>query len=1220
MSGPAPNPFKGLESYGRDDYPRLFGRDADFLFMKDRIFAARTTLMFAGSGVGKTSFFEAKLIPELEQRHPGRFCIRYHREWPAADPLGALKKSIGADPSESLLQFFQRQPGQWIVILDQFEELFQNPDYYSGSLEFREQVAAVVNSSLPVRVVFSMREEFLGNLSFFDNHIPDLFANYYRLKNPEPPAAEDIVRRTCAPVAVDDAGLRQLVQDLSKVEIRAAGSQVRHVSRESVFLPYLQLVCQRLWDAQPSADGEFKFLSDYAARQAALDPSTSPAADILEQFCKDQLQHLSGRQQRIAARALDYLVASQGAKRAYSSTDLARLMRLRHDDLLQGTLQRLQSSHILRSWKRQDQDWYELYHDMYAPILYRWKEAYQERRRKRTRWGVVCALLVAAVAAVVAVLFYNFYLSEKSLVGAEKFLTRARSFDERAAYAELQGSRDEAVVLRLAALAVSPSAERRRAAARVAFNPKQLLFTFRHDSPVVALAFTRDGKLAVTASGGSGASPTTDPDAPNGSTADRTSLPGFVVRAWEVDSGRVAANFWNIPERPDRIALSLDKATLVTVGISEPRADGSRGNAVSRVQIWTAAGPVRSGPVTIQKCAVETIDFAPDGKRLLVTCRAGPLVTWTAFDKNSVTARPTEGSYSAVDFSPDGRFAVTGDRQGAVQLWNTATGRRIGPPLQHGGAVTRIAFHADGNVFAVASQDSTARVWTVGGTPIGPPLIHAGPVRRVAFAGSRVLMTLSDDPSNSATNRVYVFRQWDPAAGKPIGEPVRIAGANTPIWALLRDGKSALQRFSLGSLMLYDVAGGRPLDHPLDWETIRSYRVSPNGQFVLTCDRSGVARLWVPTAGSAFSSLEPGVGDAVVDPEGSRFAVLESEGTIRVASTIPGMDRSRRFDAGAPVTAFALSPGANRLAAAGRGFAQVWDLVSGKFAKVPLDPQEAPRKIAFSEDGQLVLVGSDSSLISWDGAAGPLHRTAVPNSVDAFSPTGAYALSLKGDSLTLIRTATGAAMTLHRTIPSPGAKVSFSPDDRYVACAGAEGGVAEVFTIATGRMVLLWHEARVDASTFSPDSSLLATQAAGKLRIWNWRTMKVVAQYQIQGQIREIAFNRNQTGVLVATPSWVHWLSFDGSVLTPRVSRQLHGAWTGAYWLDPAGAALRTILRVTRGYVRPEIVDFGDDPNAPQIEGDPRELVRLWQKKLDLHVEGDEVVPTTVVRAAASTQ
>ena len=91
------------------------------------------------------------------------------------------------------------------------------------------------------------------------------------------------VRRAREVVEVDGDRLGRLIHDLLKVEVPSATGQPRYLARESVFLPFLQLVCQTLWDRQaaPAADQRFVFLSDYPATGDFM----SPAAKVLEDYC-----------------------------------------------------------------------------------------------------------------------------------------------------------------------------------------------------------------------------------------------------------------------------------------------------------------------------------------------------------------------------------------------------------------------------------------------------------------------------------------------------------------------------------------------------------------------------------------------------------------------------------------------------------------------------------------------------------------------------------------------------------------------------------------------------------------------------------------------------------------------------------------------------------------------------------------------------------------------
>jgi WD40 repeat protein len=68
-----------------------------------------------------------------------------------------------------------------------------------------------------------------------------------------------------------------------------------------------------------------------------------------------------------------------------------------------------------------------------------------------------------------------------------------------------------------------------------------------------------------------------------------------------------------------------------------------------------------------------------------------------------------------VAFSPDGRLLASADRAGTVRLWNPATHRPIGAPIQTGAqnGVHGVAFSPDGRLLASADGDGTVRLWPV---------------------------------------------------------------------------------------------------------------------------------------------------------------------------------------------------------------------------------------------------------------------------------------------------------------------------------------------------------------------------------------------------------------------------------------------------------------------------------------------------------------------------
>src|SRR5262249_37770121 len=147
----------------------------DLILMKDRIFSARTTLLFAGSGVGKTSFLNAKIIPEFENP----YCVFYHNRWTGpAPPLDSVKATLAekinvpADwPLLDIFQPFKDRPtprdsvdysdglaahSRCLLIFDQFEEVFQYHAYEDYFKKFLGEVCDVIRrTEYRVHIVFS---------------------------------------------------------------------------------------------------------------------------------------------------------------------------------------------------------------------------------------------------------------------------------------------------------------------------------------------------------------------------------------------------------------------------------------------------------------------------------------------------------------------------------------------------------------------------------------------------------------------------------------------------------------------------------------------------------------------------------------------------------------------------------------------------------------------------------------------------------------------------------------------------------------------------------------------------------------------------------------------------------------------------------------------------------------------------------------------------------
>src|SRR5262249_20252510 len=129
--------------------------------------------------------------------------------------------------------------------------------------------------------------------------------------------------------------------------------------------------------------------------------------------------------------------------------------------------------------------------------------------------------------------------------------------------------------------------------------------------------------------------------------------------------------------------------------------------------------------------------------------------------------QPPAGS-KVLALSADGKVARSA-RGPDARLWDTATGRPLGPPLTHRGDVLAAAFSPDGGTVATGGGARAARLWDVAaGTQVGVPLLHVAEVTALAFSpDGRTILTLSSGERGGGDQGSARF--WDVATGKPLG-------------------------------------------------------------------------------------------------------------------------------------------------------------------------------------------------------------------------------------------------------------------------------------------------------------------------------------------------------------------------------------------------------------------------------------------------------------------
>jgi eukaryotic-like serine/threonine-protein kinase len=260
------SPYPGLNAFQESDANRFFGRAREVAAAANRLRDQPLLAVVGPSGVGKSSFVRAGLVPALKQSGEPWTSLVIR---PGRQPMAALahavaplvtqtSTTVAGDLSEqqAVLERLHQEPGylgavlrsrarrrnhKMLLFVDQFEELYTLVSDPAERLAFTACLASVADdATTPLRVVLSIRSDFLDRVTEDPGFAADLAHGMFFLA---PPGRDSLREAIIEPAEM--AGYQ--LESGAIVE-----HMLDHLQHTQGALPLLQFAASKLWDLRDS--------------------------------------------------------------------------------------------------------------------------------------------------------------------------------------------------------------------------------------------------------------------------------------------------------------------------------------------------------------------------------------------------------------------------------------------------------------------------------------------------------------------------------------------------------------------------------------------------------------------------------------------------------------------------------------------------------------------------------------------------------------------------------------------------------------------------------------------------------------------------------------------------------------------------------------------------------------------------------------------------------
>ena len=369
-------PFKFLNSYQREDKDFFFGRTEEVEALYQMIFQTPVLLIYGTSGTGKTSLIQCGLANKFRSYDWLALYIRRGNNL-----ISSLDKTLCDATDDRFIYTEQKEPvitdipakieaiykssfKPVYLIFDQFEELYVLGNK-TEQQAFNKALKEILSVDQPVKIVLSIREEYLGYLFELEKDVPQLLHKKLRI---EPMSIDKVTHVIEGINNFKLSNVKFSTNELQKITQGIFDKLKGTKKTLFIELPYLQVFFDKLYfettkDASHTAD---------ALITTEVLNRIGDIGDVLRNFLEEQVtsisRDLSLKYKNVSPetvwKVLSPFCTLEGTKEPISKDELADRLRGIDKKMTAETVELLVNSRILNF--AENENLYELAHDSLA--------------------------------------------------------------------------------------------------------------------------------------------------------------------------------------------------------------------------------------------------------------------------------------------------------------------------------------------------------------------------------------------------------------------------------------------------------------------------------------------------------------------------------------------------------------------------------------------------------------------------------------------------------------------------------------------------------------------------------------------------------------------------------------------------------------------------------------------------------------------------------------